>query len=95
MTEPRPRIKPSLIAKQMDSETVLFDPESGAVHTLNPTAWLIWQLCDGRHSLEDMAEVVRRDFSAGEGADVSDDIRRTIERFRKEGLLETDNPAGG
>lgn len=95
LTEPKPRIKRSVIVKQMGAETVLFDPESGAVHTLNPTARLIWQLCDGQHSLEDMAKALMQDFRVGDGVEVSHDVKETVERFRQEGLLEADSPAGG
>ena len=46
----------SVLRRDMGDETVLYDSKTGAVHALNPTASLVWDLCDGEHSLEAMEE---------------------------------------
>ena len=38
-------------------------PKTGRVHYLNPVAAIIFELCDERHSADDMAELIRREFS--------------------------------
>jgi hypothetical protein len=40
------------------------------MHILNPTARRIWELCDGEHSVEDMAQAIRGSFSVPDAYDV-------------------------
>ncbi|MFC1572218.1 HPr-rel-A system PqqD family peptide chaperone [Candidatus Eisenbacteria bacterium] len=83
----RPLRKNSLLIRRMGEETVLYDRNTGAIHTLNPTALLIWDLCDGKHALEDMEQAIRKQFSVGETETVLADIRDVLSHFREEGLL--------
>jgi hypothetical protein len=84
-----PARKSTIQKGKMGNESVLFDKETGSVHVLNPTADMIWDLCDGRHSIEEIEEVVRGEFRANGEADVAADIKNVLERFTKEGLLDT------
>jgi len=88
MTENKPLRKKSILCKRMGQETVLYNKESEAIHVLNPTALLVWDLCDGEHSFEDMEKAIRNEFSVSEEERVSQDIQGVIDRFSKEGLLE-------
>jgi len=72
----------------MGQETVLYAKETEAIHVLNPTALLVWDLCDGEHSVEDMEKAIRNEFSVSEEGTISQDIQGVIDRFFKEGLLE-------
>ena len=72
----------------MGQETVLYDKQTEAIHVLNPTAILVWDLCDGEHSLENMEKAIRNEFSVSEERTISQDIQGVIDRFFKEGLLE-------
>ena len=78
----------SVLRRDMGDETVLYDSKTGAVHALNPTASLVWDLCDGEHSLEAMEEILRGQFSVSESETITEDIRKVIDRFTNEGLLE-------
>ena len=86
----KPVRKPSVISRKLGGETVLYDQETRAIHVLNPTAILVWDLCDGKHGLEEIERTLRAEFRAEEKAGVRDDVVRIIERFRAEGLLEGD-----
>lgn len=46
--------KETLLSQEMDGELVLYDPGRDRVHTLNPTARLVWEHCDGAHGLEEI-----------------------------------------
>ena len=83
-----PLRKKSVLRRDMGEETVLYDEQTGAVHALNPTASLVWDLCDGKHSVGAMEESLRDRFNVGGGEAVAEDIRKVIERFQSEGLLE-------
>jgi len=88
MTENKPLRKKSVLCKRMGQETVLYAKETEAIHVLNPTALLVWDLCDGEHSVEDMEKAIRNEFSVSEEGTISQDIQGVIDRFFKEGLLE-------
>jgi hypothetical protein len=90
----RPVRRSSVVSKKLGDETVLYDRETRAIHVLNPTAILVWELCDGKHSPEDMEESLRAEFQADEKAGVLEDVRLIIDRFRTEGLLEGSRPQG-
>ena len=84
----KPRRRDLVVCRKMGDETVLHDSETGAIHALNPNAYLVWDLCDGEHGLADMEKALRDHFSISETDKVSEDIRDVIERFSREGLLE-------
>ena len=48
-------------------------PKTGRVHYLSPVAAIIFELCDERHSADEIAELLMREFSLGgpPGAQVS------------------------
>ena len=78
-----------IIVKEVGSETLLYSNHAGAIHILNPTAELIWQLCDGNHTLEDMKREIASSFSVDAEHDTMKDIKQTLETFNKKKLLET------
>lgn len=87
MNTTRPVRKPGITVKDIGGETLLHSTEEEAIHILNPTAQLIWELCDGEHTVKDMEQVVKARFSVADEHDVAGDIRRTLEAFANKGLL--------
>lgn len=69
-------------------ETLLYCAEEKVFHLINSTAKLIWELCDGEHTLEDMEQAICSSFSVRDTHDVIGDIQRTIELFACKGILE-------
>ena len=69
-----PRATARFEANEIGADLVLNDPATGAVHVLNETAAVVWWLCDGQRSCDDVvvrvAKLYRRDL-----ADIEDDIR--------------------
>lgn len=92
VTGRRPLRKPHVVSKKLGQETVLYDQETRAIHVLNPSALLVWELCDGRHGPEEIEQRLRAEFQAEEKAGVLEDVRGIIERFDSEGLLESGEP---
>jgi hypothetical protein len=89
MNTTRPIRKPGIIVKDIGGETLLYSADEEAIHILNPTAQLIWELCDGEHTVEDMERAIRASFSVADEHDVVGDIRETLELFASKGLKET------
>ena len=87
MNTTRPVRKPGITVKDIGDETLLYSAAEEAIHILNPTAQLIWELCDGEHTVEDMEQAIRAGFSVADEHDVTTDIRRTLAVFAGKGLL--------
>jgi hypothetical protein len=83
-----PKRKPGIACKKMGDEMVLYDNTTESIHTLNPTAHFIWDLCDGRHTQEEIVNLVTENFSSTEGHDVRVQVKEVLDHFRSEALLE-------
>lgn len=87
MNATKPIRKTDIVVEELGNETLLYSAEGKAVHVLNPAAKLIWQLCDGQHSLAEMETILRTSFSVTDEQDVAADIEQTIDAFVTKGLL--------
>ena len=83
----RPLKRRDIICQDMGTETLLYDAQAEAIHVLNPTALLIWNLCDGHHNLQDMKEKLRAAFSPTAEHDVLADIQQTLDTFAENDLF--------
>ncbi|MEX2527577.1 MAG: HPr-rel-A system PqqD family peptide chaperone [Gemmatimonadota bacterium] len=84
-----PRGRSDVIFRQVGEEWLLFDPISGDIHVLNPTAALVWAQCDGATPAGDIAAAIREAFGqeAPPTAEVRALVMNTVEKFQKLGLL--------
>jgi hypothetical protein len=73
----------------VDDEVMLHDKKQRKVYALNPVAALVWSLCDGTHTVEQIVASVKSQFSGYEPLEISSDIHNAIARFRENGLLES------
>ena len=88
MSTARPVRKQSIVIQDIGRETLLYSAEGKVIHVLNPTAKLVWELCDGTHTIEDMDRAIRATFSMSKEHDVAGDIKRTLELFATKGVIE-------
>lgn len=87
MDKEKPCVNHNIVCKTVGSEKVLYNPSKDAVHFLNQTSALIWELCDGGHTIADIERAIRHKFLVPKNADVLGDIKRMLNGFRKQGLL--------
>ena len=87
MGKRKPKRVATVICKDLGNEALLYDGEGDMIHVLNPTALLMWELCDGEHSLEDMEAAVRDRFLVPDDTDVLEGIQSTLHTFAERGLL--------
>lgn len=52
--------KERLIVKEADGELLVYDLQNDTAHCLNSTAALVWKHCDGRNTVDEIAELVGR-----------------------------------
>ncbi len=62
----RPRRREGVLDIDMGDGFILFDESSSLVHHLNPSATLIWQLCDGTGSVADLAGDIAAEYGLDE-----------------------------
>ena len=53
----KPKARDDLTVVELDGEAVIYDEETTELHHLNPTATIVFALCDG--SIHDAADVGR------------------------------------
>jgi hypothetical protein len=62
-----PRQVPGVLGCELPEELLLTVPGGSAVVALNASARAIWELCDGHHSLETIADELAARFDATPG----------------------------
>lgn len=73
-----------LAVQDLVTETVVYDLERHRAHTLNHTATLVWQCCDGETSIPDIARKVALELDR----DVDEQlVWLALERLEHAGLL--------
>jgi hypothetical protein len=84
----KPKLRSDVEIRELDErETLLYDPQSEAIHVLNSTAALIAALCDGEHTAEEIAAQIRVQFDVKEDVNVLGDVEETLACLEIQGLL--------
>jgi PqqD family protein of HPr-rel-A system len=82
----RPVRKSDVWLRQSETENVVYDPTSGAVHMLNATAMAIWVLCDGDTEPDEMVGAIC-ELSGLPREVVEEDVGGILQRFEEAGIL--------
>lgn len=83
MPERNPRIK---FIRRDDGRGIVYIPQSGKIKILNATGTAILNLCDGKHSLKDIAAKIAEQFEETT-EEIHNDIINYIELLKKEAIL--------
>jgi hypothetical protein len=71
----------------IDNELLLFHPAQAKILYCNETASLIWQLCDGQRTPQEITHLLAAAFP--EAADtIADDVEATLRQFLQHGAIE-------
>ena len=84
----RPIKKKDVHARKLGDEWLLYDSEMEKVHILNPTAELVWRMCDGSHDVEAIKTKLRASYDIRDDEQLNDDLRQIIGEFDKLGVLQ-------
>ena len=71
--------------EEIDKELVLYHAETTRVVYLNPAATVVWRLCDGQRSLEEIISMVEQAYP--EGQTIGTDIHATVSEFLDFGAI--------
>ena len=86
MPAARPTARQDLTVVELDGEAVIYDERTGELHHLNPTATIVFDLCDGTQTIPQMAA----DIAAAFGmplAEVEPQVRTVVADLRSAALL--------
>jgi hypothetical protein len=82
----KPKARDDLTVVELDGEAVIYDEETTELHHLNPTATIVFGLCDGTSTMKQMSIDVSEAFGVPL-EEVEPQIRTLIRSFRKVRLL--------
>ena len=83
----RPRKSADVLELDMGDGAILYDNEARLVHHLNPSATLIWQLCDGSGTAEELAGDIAAEYSLDAQA-IADQVMTVIAELDALGLVQ-------
>jgi len=74
------------LLEDMDGEMLLYNPDSATTLHLNGPSAIVWELCDGQRSVQQIIDMVKEAYP--EQADqIADDIVAVIEEFSSRKVL--------
>ncbi len=86
---PHPQKIETVHVETLDGELCIYDWQRLEVHTLNPTAATVWQLCDGHTSPQQIAGQIQGDLAPAQAEAL---VELTLQQLTESHLL-TDGPA--
>ncbi len=81
-----PRPKSGVQLQEFDNELVLYDLEQTKVIYLSESAALIWRLCDGQRTIEDIAQLLQCAYP-DKASEILTDVERTMTCFRENNVI--------
>ena len=73
--------------EELDGELLLFHPSQTTILACNPTASLIWQLCDGQRTTAEIATLLQAAFPEASET-ISTDVDAILQQFSQHGALD-------
>lgn len=83
----KPRQKPDFRLEEIDGELLLYHPTSTTIMYCNPSASVIWQLCDGERTIEEIAMLLAAAFAQNLET-ITADVESTLDSFCKHKAIE-------
>jgi hypothetical protein len=83
----RPRSIPNdrIIVREIETETLVYDEGTHRAWCLNRSSACVWRLCDGNHTVEQIAESASGELGCAMGEDL---VLLTLDELRDKNLLE-------
>jgi Coenzyme PQQ synthesis protein D (PqqD) len=83
----KPKTRAELTVVELDGEAIVYDDETRRIHHLNPTATIVFNLCDGQSTIAELSGEIADAFNL-EQSEVERQVRTLLRLFRKERFLE-------
>ena len=94
MTSPDavPKQQLGYYSEEMDGEHLLYRLGGKKALYLNESAALVWNLCDGQRTMQEIVDVLKQAYPESE-VDFAAEVSETVDRLVQEGALRVDRPA--
>jgi hypothetical protein len=83
----KPKRKDDVLAEEMDGRVVLYNAIATTVLALNPTAALIWQLCNGQDTVAEITAALIEAYPDAQD-EIAAQVETTLDRFLEHGVIE-------
>lgn len=85
MASSRPSVIDGLDVNEVKDGLIVYEETSDRVHYLNGTASIVFSLCDGEHSVAEIADVLATAYQLDEAPSTT--VEECLAGLEKEGLL--------
>ena len=85
MTPTLPTMAEGLDVNETDDGLIIYQESTDRVHHLNPTAAVVFELCDGTRSVEEITRLVAETFGLGDAPAV--ETKACLEDLARENLI--------
>lgn len=83
----KPKVRDDLAVVELDGEAIVYDERTAQLHHLNPTATMIFQMCDGTGTVKELSADIA-DVYGVVASEVERQVRALLREFRSSDLLE-------
>lgn len=83
----KPKRKENIEVREVEDDLILYDPSKDAVYLLNKSAKIIFEMCDGNFSVNEMADIISETLNINRKK-VIEDLKKTLNEFRKKDIVE-------
>jgi Coenzyme PQQ synthesis protein D (PqqD) len=79
--------KADLVVQEMDNEVLIYDLTENKAYCLNQTSALVWQLCDGNKTIDEISEILGQKLNSSANQDI---VWFALDQLKKENLIENE-----
>ncbi len=87
LLQKKPKTIEDFQLEEIDGEVLLYSPSATRSIYLNPSAAVIWRLCSGEFSTQEIIDSLKEQFP-GEAASIEEDVLSTLEKFVESSAIE-------
>ena len=83
----KPLRKNGFHVEQLDDAYLLYHPGGDQIVQMNPTAYVIWQLCDGQRTVDELVEVLQQAYPDAVN-EIATDVPEMLQQWAKDGCVD-------
>ena len=83
----KPRRKSDYRLEMLDDELLLYHPGQTKILYCSESASMIWQLCDGQHTTQEIIALLATAYPEAAGA-IAADVQQALHQFLEHGAIE-------
>ena len=87
IAQKKPKTIDDFQLEEIDGEVLLYSPKATRSIYLNPSASLIWRLCTGEFSTQEIVESLQEQFPE-QAESIADDVMTTLDQFIESQAIE-------